>query len=52
MVFAHSTLAKFCDDEGIAYNHFEDFGVMLVSVQRFSRYGHEADGVLGTERKL
>ena len=45
VVFAHSTLAKFCDEEGIAYNHFEDFSGMLVSVQRFSNDGHGSDGV-------
>ena len=45
VVFAHSTLAKFCDEEGIAYNHFEDFSGMLVSVQRFSKDRHGSDGV-------
>ena len=44
-VFAHSTLAKFCDDEGIPYNHFQDFGAMLVSVQQFSKNGQSVDGV-------
>ena len=44
-VFAHSTLAKFCDDEGISYNHFQDFGAMLVSVQQFSKNGQSVDGV-------
>ena len=44
-VFAHSTLAKFCDDEGIPYNHFQDFGAMLVSVQQFSKNDQSVDGV-------
>ena len=44
-VFAHSTLATFCDDEGIPYNHFQDFGAMLVSVQQFSKNGQSVDGV-------
>ena len=44
-VFAHSTLAKFCDDEDIPYNHFQDFGAMLVSVQQFSKNGQSVDGV-------
>ena len=44
-VFAHSTLAKFCDDEGIPYNRFQDFGAMLVSVQQFSKNAQSVDGV-------
>ncbi len=40
VIFAHSTLAKFCDDEGITYQQFDDFGGMLVSVQQFSKNGH------------
>ena len=45
VVFAHSTLAKLCDDEGIAYNHFKDFGAMLVSVHRFSKDRRDTNGV-------
>ena len=44
-VFAHSTLAKFCDDEGIPYTHFQDFGAMLVSVQQFSKNGQSVEDV-------
>ena len=44
-VFAHSTLAKFCDDEGIPYNRFQDFGGMLALVQRFSKNGQDVGGV-------
>ena len=45
VVFAHSTLAKFCDDEGIPYNRFQDFGGMLALVQRFSKNGQDVGGV-------
>ena len=45
VVFAHSTLAKFCDDEGIPYNRFQDFGGMLALVQRFSKNRQDVDGV-------
>ncbi len=45
VVFAHSTLAKFCDDEGIPYNHFQDFGGMLALVQRYSKNGQDVGGV-------
>ena len=44
VIFAHSTLAKFCDDEGITYQQFDDFGGMLVSVQQFSMNGHGPNG--------
>ena len=40
VIFAHNTLAKFCDDEGIAYQHFEDFAGMLLSVREYSQDGH------------
>jgi 2-hydroxy-3-keto-5-methylthiopentenyl-1-phosphate phosphatase len=40
VIFAHSTLATFCDDEGISYQPFEDFSRMLLSVREFSRNGH------------
>ena len=39
-IFAHSALAKFCDDEGIAYQPFEDFAGMLLSVREYSQNGH------------
>ena len=45
VVFAHSTLARFCDDEGIPYNNFQDFGEMLVLVQRFSKSHQSVDGL-------
>ena len=41
VIFAHSTLAKFCDDEGIAYHPFEDFAGMLLSVREYSQNEHE-----------
>jgi len=41
VIFAHSTLAKFCDDEGITYEPFEDFGGMLVSVREFTKNGRQ-----------
>ena len=41
VIFAHSTLAKFCDDEGIAYHPFEDFAGMLLSVREYSQNGHQ-----------
>jgi len=40
VIFAHSTLAKFCDDEGIAYQPFEDFAGMLLSVREYSQNWH------------
>ena len=40
--FAHRTLAKFCDEEGIPYQPFEDFGGMLLAVREYSRNGHES----------
>lgn len=33
MVFAHRTLARFCDDEGIAYQQFQDFRSILLTVR-------------------
>jgi 2,3-diketo-5-methylthio-1-phosphopentane phosphatase len=39
VIFARSSLATFCDGEGIAYQSFNDFGGMLVSVQQFSKNG-------------
>ena len=44
VIFAHSTLAKFCDEEGIAYSNFEDFSGMLVSIQQFSKKEHGSNG--------
>ena len=44
VIFAHSALAKFCDDEGISYQPFEDFSGMLLSVREFSRNGHAGNG--------
>ena len=40
VIFAHNSLAKFCDDEGIAYQPFEDFAGMLLSVREYSQDGH------------
>ena len=37
IVFAHSTLARQCDQEGIPYVHFDDFKGMLNAVRGFSR---------------
>ncbi|MCH8989624.1 MAG: MtnX-like HAD-IB family phosphatase [Chloroflexi bacterium] len=42
--FAHRTLAKFCDEEGIPYQPFEDFRGMLLAVREYSRNGHESPG--------
>jgi len=39
VTFAHRTLAKFCDEEGIPYQPFEDFQGMLLAVREFSRNG-------------
>jgi len=51
VIFAHSTLAKFCDEEGIAYQPFNDFGGMLVSVQQFSKNGRGSkNSVNGNQR--
>ena len=33
LVFAHRTLARFCDDEGIAYQPFQDFRSILLAVR-------------------
>ena len=40
VIFAHRTLAKFCDDENIPYQPFEDFKGMLLAVRDFSNNGH------------
>ncbi|HIN35579.1 MAG TPA: hypothetical protein EYM75_07520 [Dehalococcoidia bacterium] len=40
VTFAHRSLAKFCDEEGIAYRPFADFSGVLVSVREFSKNGH------------
>ena len=40
MTFAHRTLAKFCDDEGILYQPFEDFREILLAVREYSKNGH------------
>ena len=42
VTFAHRSLAKFCDEEGIAYRPFADFSEVLVSVREFSKNGHES----------
>ena len=34
MVFAHRTLARFCDAEGIRYTPFKDFKSALVAVRQ------------------
>ena len=39
VTFAHRTLAKFCDDESIPYQPFEDFRGMLLAVREYSRNG-------------
>ena len=44
VLFAHSSLARFCDDEGIPYQPFEDFSGMLLSVREFSQNGHGVNG--------
>lgn len=33
LVFAHRTLARFCDDEGISYQPFQDFRAILLTVR-------------------
>ena len=33
LVFAHRTLARFCDDEGISYQPFQDFRSILLAVR-------------------
>jgi len=40
VIFAHRTLAKFCDDESIPYQPFEDFKDMLLAVRNFPNNGH------------
>ena len=44
VLFAHSSLAKFCDDEGISYHPFGDFSGMLLSVREFTQNCHGVDG--------
>ena len=39
MVFAHRTLARLCDEEGIAYTPFEDFKGLLLAVWEFANNG-------------
>jgi 2,3-diketo-5-methylthio-1-phosphopentane phosphatase len=52
VIFAHSTLAKFCDEESITYQPFNDFGGMLVSVQQFSKHAPENEAGNELEKGL
>ena len=40
-IFAHKTLARSCDEEGIPYRQFEDFKGLLLAVREFCRNGHD-----------
>ena len=42
VTFAHRTLAKFCDEESIPYQPFEDFRGMLLAVRKYAKDGREA----------
>ena len=39
MVFAHRTLARFCDEEGIEYQQFRDFGAILLATRHLHLNG-------------
>ncbi len=39
MVFAHRTLARFCEEEGIAYTPFQDFKTILLAVRELHLNG-------------
>ena len=49
--FAHRNLAKFCDEEGIPYQPFEDFRGLLLSVRDYAKNGHRAPSRAMTGRR-
>ena len=42
MVFAHRTLARFCDEQGIEYQPFEDFKAVLLALHQLDLNGSTA----------
>ena len=36
MVFAHRTLARFCDEQGIEYQQFKDFSAILLATRELA----------------
>lgn len=42
MVFAHRTLARFCDEQGIAYQPFQDFRMVLLALRELHLNGSGA----------